>query len=120
MSRGPGGSLLHNSQPQPLLRSLTSSSRAPRAASKRCSTKRENPTLRCAFAILTPHLLFAGTMHNKSSNQRHEALQAHGLIFPGSALNCIRGTGLSEGVHDKVPTVTSLRPPPASPRWLDV
>jgi uncharacterized protein len=51
-----------------------------------------------AAVVCHPHPLFGGTMHNKVVYHAMKAFQAQG--FPVLRFN-FRGTGLSEGVHDK-------------------
>jgi alpha/beta superfamily hydrolase len=58
------------------------------------------PAAESHFAALVchPHPLFGGTMHNKVVFQAAKALHRHGL--PVLRFN-FRGTGLSEGAHDR-------------------
>jgi alpha/beta superfamily hydrolase len=60
------------------------------------SSENEMPPL--AAVVCHPHPLFGGTMHNKVVYQAAKTLHSFGL--PVLRFN-FRGTGLSEGVHDK-------------------
>src|SRR4249920_2924477 len=53
---------------------------------------------RFAAVVCHPHPLFGGTMHNKVVYQAAKALDAHhGVVLRFN----FRGTGLSEGAHDR-------------------
>jgi alpha/beta superfamily hydrolase len=60
------------------------------------TTSQESPSL--IAVVCHPHPLFGGTMHNKVVFQTAKVLHRHGL--PVLRFN-FRGTGLSEGVHDR-------------------
>jgi hypothetical protein len=60
------------------------------------TTPQANPRL--AAVVCHPHPLFGGTMHNKVVFQTAKALHRRGV--PVLRFN-FRGTGLSEGVHDR-------------------
>ena len=60
------------------------------------TASQENPSL--TAVVCHPHPLFGGTMHNKVVFQTAKVLHGHGL--PVLRFN-FRGTGLSEGVHDR-------------------
>lgn len=56
------------------------------------------PDAKCAALVCHPHPLYGGTLHNKVVYHAMKAL--HGFGFPVLRFN-FRGTGLSEGRHDK-------------------
>jgi alpha/beta superfamily hydrolase len=91
---------LHSPDPQNMAetfhRSFFLKGQAGRIEAMLWTTPQANPRL--AAVVCHPHPLFGGTMHNKVVFQTAKALHRRGV--PVLRFN-FRGTGLSEGVHDR-------------------